>query len=422
MKQRKHQKFFFFAALTALAGTLAFSGCDEKKEEAATAGPTGPTPVPVTVETVEYRERELVQEFPGRVDAVRLADVSARVTGILLERKFEEGAKVEKGQVLFQIDPDPLLAARDAAAAQLAGAKAQLESAEITFRRYSELVNSGGVSRQDYDNARIAVDSAKASVLSAEANLKTAEINLGYASVTAPITGVIGAALVTEGGLVSGNALTQMAVIQQMDPINFDFTRSSTNLLELRRAIAAGTVQKLDDDTVAVRLVLEDGSEYPHTGKLKFSEVTVDKATGMYKLRAEFPNPDNLLLPGMYARAVLSEGVDKQAILVPQQAVTLGTAGKASIFVVGEGDKVSTRSIQVGQMLGDSWVVTSGLKAGERYAADGVLAIGQALARNPEGVKAVAPAPTDAAPAEEGAPVPAAKTSDGNAGAAPAAQ
>ncbi len=420
MKQRKHQKFFFFAALTALAGTLAFSGCDEKKENAAPQ-PAGPTPVPVTVETVEYRERELVQEFPGRVDAVRLADVSARVTGILLERKFEEGAKVEKGQVLFQIDPDPLLAARDAAAAQLAGAKAQLESAEITFKRYSELVNSGGVSRQDYDNARIAVDSSKAAVLSAEANLKTAEINLGYASVTAPITGIIGAALVTEGGLVSGNALTQMAVIQQMDPINFDFTRSSTNLLELRRAIAAGTVQKLDDDTVAVKLVLEDGSEYPHAGKLKFSEVTVDKATGMYKLRAEFPNPDNLLLPGMYARAVLSEGVDKQAILVPQQAVTLGTAGKASIFVVGEGDKVSTRSIQVGQMLGDSWVVTSGLKAGERYAADGVLAIGQALARNPEGVKAVAPAPADAAPAEAGAPVPAAKTSGGNAD-APAAQ
>lgn len=420
MKQRKHQKFFFFAALTALAGTLAFSGCDEKKESAAPQ-PAGPTPVPVTVETVEYRERELIQEFPGRVDAVRLADVSARVTGILLERKFEEGAKVEKGQVLFQIDPDPLLAARDAAAAQLAGAKAQLESAEITFKRYSELVNSGGVSRQDYDNARIAVDSSKAAVLSAEANLKTAEINLGYASVTAPITGIIGAALVTEGGLVSGNALTQMAVIQQMDPINFDFTRSSTNLLELRRAIAAGTVQKLDDDTVAVKLVLEDGSEYPHAGKLKFSEVTVDKATGMYKLRAEFPNPDNLLLPGMYARAVLSEGVDKQAILVPQQAVTLGTAGKASIFVVGEGDKVSTRSIQVGQMLGDSWVVTSGLKAGERYAADGVLAIGQALARNPEGVKAVAPAPADAAPAEAGAPVPAAKTSAGNAD-APAAQ
>ena len=421
MKQRKHQKFFFFAALTALAGTLAFSGCDEKKENAAPQ-PAGPTPVPVTVETVEYRERELIQEFPGRVDAVRLADVSARVTGILLERKFEEGAKVEKGQVLFQIDPDPLLAARDAAAAQLAGAKAQLESAEITFKRYSELVNSGGVSRQDYDNARIAVDSSKAAVLSAEANLKTAEINLGYASVTAPITGIIGAALVTEGGLVSGNALTQMAVIQQMDPINFDFTRSSTNLLELRRAIAAGTVQKLDDDTVAVKLVLEDGSEYPHAGKLKFSEVTVDKATGMYKLRAEFPNPDNLLLPGMYARAVLSEGVDKQAILVPQQAVTLGTAGKASIFVVGEGDKVSTRSIQVGQMLGDAWVVTSGRRAGDRSGADGVLAIGRALARNPEGVKAVAPAPPDAAPAEEGAPVPAAKTSDGNAGAAPAAQ
>ncbi len=405
MMKKNTKKSFFLAALTALAGTVALSGCGDEKQ-AAQAAPKGPTDVPLTVVTVAYANRELVQELPGRVDAVRLADVSARVTGVLLERKFEEGAKVEKGQVLFQIDPAPMIAARDAAAAQLAGTQAQLESANLTFKRYSELVKTGGVSRQEYDDSRIAVDSAKAAVLAAQAQLKTAEINLGYASVTAPISGIIGAALVTEGGLVSGNALTKMAVIQQMDPINFDFTRSATSLLELRRAIAAGTVEKVGNDAVAVKLVLEDGTEYAHTGKLKFSEVTVDKATGMYKLRAEFPNPDNLLLPGMFARAVLSEGTDKEAVLVPQTAVSLGTAGKASIFVVGENDLVHARPIEIDKMSGDKWIVKSGLKPGERYAADGLMAIGLAFSRGATAVRAVAPkttaepVPAEAAPAQ----------------------
>ena len=416
MMKKNVKKSFFLGALTALAGTLAFTGCGEEKQAAAQAAPQGPTEVPLTVETVAYQSRDIVQELPGRVDAVRLADVSARVTGVLLERKFEEGAKVEKGQELFLIDPEPMIAARDAAAAQLAGTRAQLESAEIIFGRYSELVKTGGVSRQEYDDSRIAVDSAKAAVLAAQAQLKTAEINLGYASVTAPISGIIGAALVTEGGIVSGATLTKMAVIQQMDPINFDFTRSATSLLELRRAVAAGTVEKIGDDAVAVKLILEDGSEYAHTGKLKFSEVTVDKATGMYKLRAEFPNPDNLLLPGMFARAVLSEGTDKAAILVPQEAVSLGTAGKASIFVVGEGDIVRPRPIVIDKMENGKWLVKSGLKPGERYAADGLMAIGLAYSRGATAVKAVAPkAKEEAAPAEkpaEAAPAPAAKQAE----------
>lgn len=406
MQKQLITKFAFFAA--ALAGTLAFSGCD--KSDGAAAAPQQPTELPVPVETVAYREREIVYTLPGRVDAVRLADVSARVTGILLERKFEEGAKVEKGQLLFQIDPDPLIAARDAAAADLAGAEAALEGAQITFKRYSELVETGGVSRQSYDDSRVAVDSAKAGVLAAKAALKTAEINLSYAYVTAPITGIIGAALVTEGGIVSGNSLTKMAVIQQMDPINFDFTQSAKSLLELRAAINAGTVKKIDEETVAVKLLLEDGSTYPYAGKLKFSEVTVDKTTGMYKLRAEFPNPDNTLLPGMYARAVLSAGVDKHTIYVPQKAVTLGTAGKATIFVVDGNDMITTRSIQISEMAGTDWIVTDGLKEGERYAATGLIAIGQALAANRAGVKAVQSgvdpdslledAPAPAAPAE----------------------
>lgn len=400
MKKDRITKGFFLSALALTAGLAAFTGCDEKKDDG--NAPKGPAEVPVTVETVKYQEREIVQELPGRIDAVRLADVSARVTGILLERKFEEGAKVEEGQVLFQIDPDPLLAAKDAAEAQLAGAKVALEGAEITFKRYSELVKVGGVSQQNYDDARIAVDSAKAAVLAAEAALKTANINLGYASVTAPISGVIGAALVTEGALVSGAALTKMAVIQQMDPINFDFTRSTVNFLELRNAIAAGTVQKIDEDSVAVKLILEDGSEYPHVGKLKFSEVTVDKATGMYKLRAEFPNPDNLLLPGMFARATLVAGVDKQAILVPQKAVSLGTAGKATIFTVGEGDMVVPRAIRIGQMDGDFWTIREGLKPGDRIVTDGLIAIGLAF-QGGTGVKAVPPQKKESVPAEASA-------------------
>lgn len=399
MMKNKMKKTFFVTALAALAGTFAFTGCDEKKAEAQQQ--KGPAEVAVTIETVQFQEHKMVQELPGRVDAVRLADVSARVTGILLERKFEEGAKVEKDQVLFQIDPAPLQAARDAAAAQVEVAKANLNGAQITFKRFSELVKTGGVSRQNYDDAMIAVDTAKAALLAAEAQLKSAEINLGYATVTAPITGIIGAALVTEGGMVSGNALTKMAVIQQMDPINFDFTRSATAFLELRKAIAAGTVEKIDENTVPVQLVLEDGSVYPHAGKLKFSEVTVDKATGMYTLRAEFPNPDNLLLPGMFARATLLEGVNKQAILVPQKAVALGTAGKATIFTVGENDMVVPRPITVGEMAGTNWTVKDGLKPGDRIITDGMIAIGMAL-QGGTGVKAIPSnkAPEAAAPAE----------------------
>jgi len=402
MSKKTFKKSFVWTAFAAIAaGTLALTGCGDNASKDAGAA-NAPVDVPVPIETVAFQNFEIKQELPGRVDAVRLADVSARVTGILLERKFEEGAKVEKNQVLFQIDPEPLIATRDAAAAQVAVAKASLEGAEITFKRYAGLVKTGGVSRQNYDDAEIAVKTAKASLLAAEASLKTAEINLGYASVTAPISGIIGAALVTEGALVSGNALTKMAVIQQMDPINFDFTRSATALLELRRAIAAGTVEKIDENTVAVHLILEDGSTYPHVGKLKFSEVTVDKSTGMYKLRAEFPNPDNLLLPGMFARATIVEGVNKQAILVPQKAVSLGTGGKATIFTVGEGDIVLPRAIKIGQMSGDFWTIEEGLKPGDRIVADGLIAVGLAFQKG-NGVRAVAVPATEKS-AEQAAP------------------
>lgn len=385
--KNKMKKTFFLTALTALAGSLAFTGCEEKKE-AVVSTEKKVAEVPVTIQTIAYQQQKMMQELPGRVDAVRLADVSARVTGILLEQKFAEGTKIEKGQVLFQIDPAPLQAARDAAAAQLAGAKANLEGAQVTFNRFSELVKDGGVSRQNYDDARVALEAAKAAVLAAEAQLKSAEIDLGYASVTAPISGIIGEAYVTEGGIVSGAAMTQLAVIQQMDPINVEFMRSATSLLELRRAIAEGSVQKIDDNAVPVKLVLEDGSEYPHTGKLQFSEVTVDKSTGMYKLCAEFPNPDNTLLPGMFARVVLEEGVNNQAIRVPQKAVSIGTAGKATIFTVGEGDMIIPRQITIGKMIDGDWLVTSGLKAGDRIAADGLISIGMAF-RSGAAVKAV---------------------------------
>lgn len=395
----KMKKTFFLSALTALSGALAFTGCEEKKAPEVSAQKKI-AEVPVTIQTLAYRQQKMVQELPGRVDAVRLSDVSARVTGVLLEQKFQGGAKVEKDQVLFQIDPAPLQAARDAAAAQLAGAKANLDGAQVTFNRFSELVKDGGVSRQNYDDARVALEAAKAAVLAAEAQLKSAEIDLGYASVKAPISGIISEAYVTEGGFVSGATMTQLAVIQQMDPINVEFMRSATSLLELRRAIAEGKVQKIDEDAVPVKLVLEDGSEYPHAGKLQFSEVTVDKSTGMYKLCAEFPNPDNMLLPGMFARVVLEEGINNQAIRVPQKAVSIGTAGKATIFTIGEGDMIIPRQITIGKMIDGDWLVTSGLKVGDRIAADGMISIGMAF-RSGAAVKAVpAKEKTESAPAE----------------------
>ncbi|BCU78366.1 MexE family multidrug efflux RND transporter periplasmic adaptor subunit [Luteolibacter sp. LG18] len=328
-------------------------------------------PAAVSFVPVASEKVELTRDLPGRVDAVRVAEVRARVAGIMLQRTFDEGANVKAGQTLFKIDPAPLEAAKASATASLAKANANLKQAQTTANRYAELVNVKAISRQDYDVAQAAVQTAQAEVQTADAAIKTADLNLGYATVTAPIDGRIGKALVTEGALVGQTDATKMAVIQQLDPIYVDFTQSSTDLLALRRALKEGKLDK--DGASPVKLLLEDGTEYPQAGKLLFSEVSVDETTGMVSLRAQFPNPEHTLLPGMFARVRLTQALKDNSITVPQQAVTRGQGGAGSVLVIDDSNHVQVRMIRTDAAVGNKWVVTEGLKAGERVVMEGHL-------------------------------------------------
>jgi membrane fusion protein (multidrug efflux system) len=349
---------------------VALPGCHRK---AAVAAPGAMPPAAVSVTTVTSEPVTITRDLPGRIDAVRMAEVRARVSGILLERTFKEGADVKAGQVLFKIDPAPLEAARDSAIAALAKAEANLQQAKTQASRYGELVNIKAVSRQDYDNALAAAKSGEAEVLSSQAAVKTADLNLGYATVTAPIDGRIGKAQVTEGALVGQTDATKLAIIQQLDPIYIDFTQSSTDLLALKKALQEGSIGKVSDAQAKAVLLLEDGSEYPHKGALLFSEVSVDETTGMVSLRAQFPNPDRLLLPGMFARVRIAQAIRNDAITVPQRAVTRTQGGTGSVLVVDEQNKVELRMIRTDVAVGDKWVVTQGLKPGERVIMEGHL-------------------------------------------------
>ncbi len=324
--------------------------------------------LPATEETVS-----ITRELPGRIDAVRVAEVRARVSGILLEKTFQEGADVDAGNVLFKIDPAPLEAARDNAAAALARAEANLQQAETQLERYRSLVASNAVSKQNFDNAESAAKIAAAEVKAAAAALKTAELDLGYATVTAPISGRIGKAQVTEGALVGEGEATRLAVIQQLDPIYFDFTQSSGDLLVLRRAMNNGELSQVEPGKAQATLLLDDGSEYPLAGRILFSEAAVDESTGMVSLRAEFPNPEKLLLPGMFARVRVVQAIRENVVTVPQRAVTRQQGGMGSVLVIDESDHAQTRLIQTDNAVGDKWIVTSGLKAGERVIMEGHL-------------------------------------------------
>lgn len=357
------------ALVLGCAGLMALGGCGRKPRAAA---PADRPPPEVGVVTVATGAVAVKTELPGRLDAVRVAEVRARATGILLKRTFDEGADVQAGEVLFRIDPAPLKAVYDSARANLAKAEATLSQAETVARRYGELVVIDAVSRQDYDNAKAAVLEDKANVEAARAAVETASLNLGYATVTAPISGRIGAARVTEGALVSATDATEMAVIQQLDPIYFDFTQSSTAVLRLRRELKSGKLKSLAPGQAAVTLILSDGTVYPHPGKLLFSDITVDPTTGMVTLRAVVPNPEHLLLPGMFARGELEEGIDEKGVTVSQRAVTFGPDGSTSVLLVDAEDKVEQRAIQVGSAVGSNWVVRSGLQAGDRVIVDGL--------------------------------------------------
>jgi membrane fusion protein, multidrug efflux system len=343
------------AISTAVAlAALALAGCGHNQG----AGGFNMPPPEVGVVTITPESVALTTELPGRIDPMRVAQVRARVEGIVLRRNFQEGADVTNGEVLYQIDPAPYKAALDSA-------NATLMQAQLLVQRYKPLVDINAVSKQDYDNAA-------AAAAQAEAAQEIAAINLGYCTVTAPISGRIGAALVTEGALVSQTAATEMALVTQLDPIYCDFTESSTELLRLRRALESGTLKTGAPGEAKVTLLLDDGTTYPQPGKLLFSDVTVDPTSGMVTLRAEVPNPDHLLLPGMFARGVLEQAVDNQAITVLQRGVNVGPNGVATVMVVGADGKVEIRIIKIGQAVGNKWIVTDGLKAGEQVIVEGL--------------------------------------------------
>jgi membrane fusion protein (multidrug efflux system) len=328
-------------------------------------------PPEVGVVTVTPRAVGLTTELPGRLEASRVAQVRARAAGILQKRLFREGSDVKAGQALFQIDPAPYRATHASAQAALARAQANLTQARAQAERYKPLLEANAVSQQDYVNAVAAHKQAEADVAAAQAALTTAQINLAYASVVAPISGRIGRALVTEGALVGQGEATQLAVVQQIDPMYVNFTQSTTEALRLRKALASGVLaQAPGAASAAVRVVLEDGSEYAHAGRLLFSDLTVDATSGQITLRAEVPNPEALLLPGMYVRVRIEQAQASQAIVLPQQAVQRAPTGD-SVMVVAADGKVSVRPVTIGTSQGGQWVVLEGLKSGEQVMVDG---------------------------------------------------
>jgi membrane fusion protein (multidrug efflux system) len=328
-------------------------------------------PPEVSVVTVEPQRIPLTTELPGRIEAYRVAQVRARVPGIVLKREFREGSKVKAGAVLFRIDPAPFEATYNSAKAALAKAEANLAQAKLKVQRYRPLVETNAISKQEFDDAQTAVKQAEADVAAAKAAQQSARLNLGYATVNAPISGRIGRALVTEGALVGQGEATPLAVIQQLDPIYVDLTESASDLLQLRRAMENGQLKRVGPDQAKVTLTLQDGTAYPLPGKLLFSDVSVDENTGAVTLRAKFPNPDQILLPGMYARAKLEQAVDEKALAVPQQAV-IRTQDSASVMLVGPDGKVSAQPITTDRAQGDSWIVRDGLKAGDRVIVEGL--------------------------------------------------
>ncbi|MEJ6022384.1 efflux RND transporter periplasmic adaptor subunit [Ramlibacter sp. PS4R-6] len=381
----------------ALALSFLISACGQ-----GAAQPGGMPPAEVAVVTVQPGDVGIVTELPGRTEASRVAQVRARAAGIVLERLFREGSDVRAGQPLFRIDPATYQAQSASAQASLAQAEANLGQASALAQRYKPLVEANAISKQEYANAVAAEKAAQAQVAAAKAGVQVAQINLGYATVTAPISGRIGRALVTEGALVGQGEATPLATIQQTHPMYVNFTQSSTEVLTLRRALSEGRLKRAPgQESALVKVVLEDGSEYPQPGRLLFSDLTVDATSGQVTLRAEVPNANGLLLPGMYVRVRLEQAKVGNAILLPQQAVTRSGQGD-SVLVVDKDSKVAPRPVKVGNQQGNSWVILSGLQPGEQVIVEGFQKI-----RPGAPVKAVPWQQAGAAPAAAAASAPA---------------
>ncbi len=362
---------------------VGFLGC--KNADKAAAPPQGEMPpADVGVVTIKVEQVTLQAELAGRTTASLVADLRPQVTGIVKARTFEEGALVKQGQVLYQIDPAMYRATADQAAADLASAKAQLAAAKTKNERYVALSKIEGVSKQEADDARAAVELATAAVAQRQAALQAARINLDYSQIKAPITGRIGKSTVTAGALVTAGQPEPLATIRSLDPIYVDLTQSSEDRLRLRQQLGTGA---LDAGSAKVKLRLSDGTMYPRDGVLEFAEVAVDAATGSVTLRAKFPNPDDTLLPGMYVRAVLEQAVNQSAILVPQQGVTHDAKGGAVAMVVGKDGKAEMRQLQADRVIGDKWLVTGGLAAGDQVIVEGLNKVGPGMRVKPTEVK-----------------------------------
>lgn len=348
---------------------LALSSCG--KGESAKAANQAPV-AKVGVLTVQSKPFEQYSELQGRTSAYLVSDVRPQVSGIIQKRLFTEGGLVKAGQSLYQIDPSSYQATYNSAKASLEKAQANLAAAKVKQTRYQELVKIKAVSQQDFDDADAALKQAQADVSSAQAALENARINLAYTQVKAPISGRIGRSTVTPGALVQQGQAAALATIQQLDPIYVNLTQTTTDLLALKRQLASGKLEKTSKGGAKVKLMLEDGTPYAKEGDLQFSDVTVDPTTGSVTLRAVFPNPDGLLLPGMYVRAALNEGTQKDAILVPQLAIARDSTGSAVALVLNDKNVVEQRRVETEKAVGDQWLIASGLKAGDRLIVRGL--------------------------------------------------
>ncbi|WP_312134154.1 efflux RND transporter periplasmic adaptor subunit [Leclercia sp.] len=345
-----------------IIGAALLVGCDDH------AGQAKQPPTPqVVVHVVKSAPLEVTTELPGRTDAYRVAEVRPQVSGIVLKRNFTEGSDVKAGESLYQIDPASYQAAFDSASGELAKAQAAASIAHLTVKRYLPLVGTQYVSKQEYDQSVANARQADASVIAAKAAVETARINLAYTKVTSPISGRIGKSSVTEGALVANGQATALATVQQLDPIYVDVTQSSNDFMRLKQSSL-----QTGEGTRSVQLLMENGQPYPLKGSLQFSDVTVDESTGSITLRAIFPNPQHILLPGMFVRARINEGTQPHAILVPQQGVTRTPRGDASVMVVNSKNQVEARNVVAPQAIGDQWLITDGLQEGDRVIISGL--------------------------------------------------
>ncbi|WP_322094336.1 efflux RND transporter periplasmic adaptor subunit [Paraburkholderia bannensis] len=360
--------------LVTLCGVCLVSLAACSRHDSAPAGMQMPA-AEVGVLTVAPQHIVMTTELSGRLSSLKVSDVRPQIGGIVQKRLFVEGSDVKAGQVLYQIDPASYQATYDQARGTLAKARATLASARTKADRYVDLVKIKAVSQQDYDDAVAAVNEDAADVVADEASLESARVNLDRTRITAPISGRIGASSVTEGALVTSEQTTALATIQGFDQMYLDVTRSSSEWLALRKALASGKLKRAGDNGAVVSLELEDGTAYAHTGTLQFSGITVDTTTGSVTLRAIFPNPERDLLPGMFVRAKLDEGVDESAMLVPQIAVTRGSDNHASVYVVDASSKVTQVSVKADTAYGDQWIVTEGLHAGDRVVVSGLQSV-----------------------------------------------